>query len=170
VAADKTLIGSRLPRQRVVVERPGVQRLAEALLDENPIYRDASVAGSAGFGGIPAPPTFSFSMPWWGAYQELQDPGDARGDPGVEALQRLRAEQGGTLLHGEQEFVYHRPITVGDDLVGEGSVVDVYTKESGSRVMTFCVTETNWMDARSGDPVITSRFTLIHMGKRPEST
>ena len=30
--------------------------------------------------------------------------------------------KGGLILHGEQEFVYHRPVLVGDVLVGEGKI------------------------------------------------
>ena len=50
--------------------------------------------------------------------------------------------KGGIILHGEQEFLYHRPVFVGDVLVGEGHVVDAYTKESKGKTMTFIVTET----------------------------
>ena len=53
---------------------------------------------------------------------------------------------GGLLLHGEQEFIYHRPIVVGDVLVGEGKVVDAYQKESKGKTMTFFVSETTWSD------------------------
>jgi hydroxyacyl-ACP dehydratase HTD2-like protein with hotdog domain len=66
------------------------------------------------------------------------------------------------ILHGEQEFIYHRPIVVGDELVSEGKVTDIYEKQSGERTMTFIVTETVFSDAKSGDPVLTQRFNLIH--------
>jgi acyl dehydratase len=70
--------------------------------------------------------------------------------------------KGGLILHGEQEFVYHRPVYVGDVLSGEGSVVDAYTKESKGKTMTFIVTETVWKDDRTGEPVVTTRFNVIH--------
>ena len=72
--------------------------------------------------------------------------------------------KGGIILHGEQEFAYHRPVVVGDVLVGEGHVVDAYAKESKGKTMTFLVTETVWRDEASGEPVVTSRFNLIHRG------
>ena len=45
--------------------------------------------------------------------------------------------KGGLILHGEQEFLYHRPVQVGDVLVGEGKITDAYQKESKGRTMTF---------------------------------
>ena len=61
--------------------------------------------------------------------------------------------KGGLILHGEQEFIYHRPVLVGDVLVGEGTITDAYQKESKGRTMTFIVSETNWSrrhDRRAG--------------------
>ena len=72
--------------------------------------------------------------------------------------------KGGIILHGEQEFIYHRPVFVGDVLEGEGHVVDAYAKESKGKTMTFLVTETVWRDEATKEPVVTSRFNLIHRG------
>jgi hydroxyacyl-ACP dehydratase HTD2-like protein with hotdog domain len=69
---------------------------------------------------------------------------------------------GGLVLHGEEEFEYHRPIVVGDVLVGEGVLTDIYEKESKGRTMTFVVIETVWRDDATGDKVVTERFNLIH--------
>jgi hypothetical protein len=55
---------------------------------------------------------------------------------------------------------------VGDVLVGEGSIVDIYEKETESAVMTFVVVETVWRDEASNDPVVTERFNLIGRTKR----
>ena len=98
----------------------------------------------------------------WGKFPELQ-PADAR--PGKPAHGRARARswpREGIILHGEQEFVYHRPVVVGDVLVGEGKVVDAYQKESKGKTMTFVVTETNCTDEKTGEPVVTARFNLLH--------
>jgi hypothetical protein len=51
---------------------------------------------------------------------------------------------------------------VGDVLRGVGTIVDAYAKESKGKTMTFVVTETVWSDASTGDPVVTSRFNIIH--------
>jgi hypothetical protein len=70
--------------------------------------------------------------------------------------------KGGMILHGEQEFTYHRPLAVGDVLIGEGKVVDLYEKESKGKTMTFLVTENEYRDEKSGEPVVTTRMNLIH--------
>ena len=74
--------------------------------------------------------------------------------------------KGGLILHGEQEFIYHRPVQVGDVLVSEGKITDAYQKESKGRTMTFIVQETNWSDDKTGEPVVTARFNLIHRCRR----
>jgi hydroxyacyl-ACP dehydratase HTD2-like protein with hotdog domain len=68
---------------------------------------------------------------------------------------------GGIVLHGEQEFVYHRPVQAGETLHQEGKIVDLYTKEAKGKTMTFLVMETVFTDD-AGDPVVTERFNLIH--------
>jgi|HubBroStandDraft_6_1064221.scaffolds.fasta_scaffold739686_3 N-terminal half of MaoC dehydratase len=53
-------------------------------------------------------------------------------------------------------------IVVGDVLVGHGSVVDAYRKESKRKTMTFVVVRTDWSDQATGDPVVTSTYNVIH--------
>jgi acyl dehydratase len=138
-----------------------VSAFAKAVTDANPVYDDLDAAKAAGFGSIPAPPTFTFAAQGWGAFREEQ-PEDPTGgsNPMGEIMGQLMAE-GGLILHGEQEFTYHRPVVVGDVLHHEGEVVDLYTKESGDRVMTFLVIENRFTDD-DGQPVVTERFNLIH--------
>ena len=47
-------------------------------------------------------------------------------------------------------------------LVGAGSVVDAYQKESKGKTMTFIVVETAWSEQATGEPVCTSRMNIIH--------
>jgi hydroxyacyl-ACP dehydratase HTD2-like protein with hotdog domain len=74
--------------------------------------------------------------------------------------------KGALILHGEQEFEYHRPMVVGDVLSGEGTIVDLYEKETESATMTFIVIETVWRDDSNGEPVVTERFNLIGRTKK----
>lgn len=155
------IIGKPMSKSTVVVERGPVTNFATAVCDDSPVYRDPGAAKDAGLKAIPAPPTFPFVMQTWGQFPEIQ-PGDApTGNPMGEVLGPLMAK-GGLILHGEQEFIYHRPVYVGDVLAGEGTVVDAYTKESKGKTMTFVVTETVWRDEKTGEPVVTSRFNVIH--------
>ncbi len=157
----KSLIGTPTAKSKVVVERGPVTFFADAVLSSSPIYHDPGAARAADLADIPAPPTYAIALDSWGKFPEIQPPDapDASAMAGV--LGPLMAK-GGLILHGEQEFTYHRPLVVGDVLEGEGSVVDAYRKESKGRVMTFIVTETIWRDASTGDPVVTSRFNIIH--------
>ena len=162
MAVDTSVIGKSTGTQRVVVERQPLSNFAKGVKDTSPIYQDSAAAKAAGFDAIPAPPTWSFAMAGWGAYPELQrDLPKIQGNPMFEIIGKLQAK-GGLVLHGEQEFEYHRPIVAGDVLVGEGKVIDAYEKDTGSAVMTFVVSETVWKDDNSGEPVVTTRFNLIH--------
>jgi acyl dehydratase len=157
----KDMIGKSTGRSRVVVERGPVSQFAAAVGSTSPIYRDVDAARAAGFASIPAPPTWPFAMEFAGKFEEIQPVGAEIRSPLMGALAHLMAS-GGLILHGEQEFVYHRPIVVGDVLLGEGRVVDAYQKESKGRTMTFFVSETAWSDDTTGEPVVTSIFNLIH--------
>jgi acyl dehydratase len=158
----KEVIGQPIGKSKVVVERGPVQHFADAVLSSSPIYHSPEAARQAGFDDIPAPPTWAFAMEFSGKFDELQ-PSDASaaGSPLAKVLGPLMAK-GGLILHGEQEFIYHRPVQVGDVLVSEGRIADAYQKESKGRTMTFIVQETNWSDDKTGEPVVTARFNLIH--------
>lgn len=161
---DTSIIGKPTSARRVRVERGPVEFFATAVTDDNPIYHDAAAAAAAGFTGIPAPPTYSFVMSHQGTRAEEQPPDPTGGQNPMFAVMGDLMRQGGLVLHGEQEFVYHRPIVSGDVLDGEGKVVDIYEKESKGSIMTFIVMETVWRDP-AGAPVVTERFNLIHRRK-----
>ena len=164
MAVDTSVIGKPTSARRVRVERGPIEFFATAVQDANPIYHDAGAAAAAGFSGIPAPPTFSFVMGHLGTRGEEQPPDPTGGkNPMFGVMGELMAK-GGLVLHGEQEFVYHRPVVEGDVLDGVGHVTDIYEKESKGSIMTFIVMETAWRDP-AGEPVVTERFNLIHRRK-----
>ncbi len=140
------LKGTDLGEQRVVIERAPVPVFARAL-GEDPSRFKADAA--------PVPPTFPFVMAYWGTVE-----GEAQGLP-IGDLRRR-----GMILHGEQEFDYHRWPQVGDVLDGHRTISDVYEKETSSARMEFYVMETDWRDADSGEPVVTEKFTLIVRAKK----
>jgi N-terminal half of MaoC dehydratase len=150
MGVDTSVIGAKTGAWRVTVERAPIANFARVLGDTNPVLADT-----------PAPPTFSFVMAYWGAYPEDQPPDQTtRTNPMHRIMGELHA-QGALVLHGEQEFVYHRPIVSGDLLDGEQSITDMYEKETDAATMTFVVMETRWNDAKNGEPVVTERFNLI---------
>jgi hypothetical protein len=150
MSVNTGVIGAKTGAWRVTIERAPIANFARVLGDTTVIEADT-----------PAPPTFSFVMAYWGAY-----PGDQPPDPtnGTNPMHRIMGElhaKGALVLHGEQEFDYHRPIVSGDLLDGEQTITDMYEKETDAATMTFVVMETRWTDARTGDPVVTERFNLI---------
>jgi hypothetical protein len=146
------LKGTETGKQKVRIERGPVRVFAQALLDDDPVY-DGDDA--------PVPPTFPFVMPFWGSLGK----GGAAGLP----IEKLRGP-GRAILHGEQGFEFTRYPRVGDVLEGTTTVTDVYEKErSNGGKLEFYVTETAWADAESGDPVCSSKFTLV-INVRPPKT
>ena len=130
------------------VESGKVKEFAIAVGDNNPLYFDPDAARERGIPGCIAPPTFTVTQIWQVPREEREE--------------RLGANLDyGRVLHGEQEFVYHRPIVVGEKLRNEGKVADLYTKQSGERTMTFLVTENEYRDD-AGELVLTTRMNLIH--------
>jgi acyl dehydratase len=159
----RKIIGKKMSKSKVVVERGPVANFARAVCDSSAVYSDPRAAAAAGLPAIPVPPTYPFVMQTWGEFPEDQPSDKPTGNALGEVIGPLMAK-GGIILHGEQEFAYHRPVYVGDVLVGEGTVVDAYAKESKGKTMTFVVTETVWRDEATGEPVVTSRFNVIHRG------
>ncbi len=51
---------------------------------------------------------------------------------------------------------------VGDVLLGEGKIADVYEKESKGKMMTFLVSENEYKNEATGDVVLKTRMNLIH--------
>jgi hypothetical protein len=141
------LKGKDMGRQRVRIEWGPAKAFAIAVTDASPEYQaqDAPVA-----------PTFPFS---WGFMGTLE--GRAGGLP----IEQLRGP-GRMILHGEQEFDYHRHAKVGDVLVGTARISDVYERDTDSATMEFYVLETSWSDEATGEPVVDARFTLIVRAKK----
>ncbi|MGZ8752820.1 MAG: FAS1-like dehydratase domain-containing protein [Acidimicrobiia bacterium] len=161
MAVDRSIIGKPTTARRVRVERGPVTAFADAVKDDNPVYHDAAAAKAAGFANIPAPPTFTFALPFWGSFAEEQPPDPTGGGNPMHTVMGELFGQGALVLHGEQEFTYHAPVEVGMVLDGLGHVVDIYEKETDAATMTFVVITTEWTDAADDAPVVTETFNLI---------
>ncbi|MGM9933125.1 MaoC family dehydratase N-terminal domain-containing protein, partial [Pradoshia sp.] len=129
------------------VEKRHIRQFAEAIGDNNPLYVDEEYAANTIYGGIIAPPSFPVVIG--------QDSGGAIDLP----LDYTR------VLHGEQEFIYQRPIRPGYRLVCQMKVTDLYDREGKSGTMQFLVLDTEMKD-ESGELVAVSRTNMIY---RPAS-
>ena len=154
MAVDTSVIGRRTGAWRVALDRSVLANFAAAVGDHSAAYLAAAA---------PAPPTFTFAAPFWSKLSTDEQPADPTtgvGNPMHTIMGELHG-RGALVLHGEQEFVYHRTPVAGDVLDGVQTITDIYEKSSETADMTFVVMETQWTDARDGSPVVTERFNLI---------
>jgi len=136
---SKDMIGRHLSTGSATVAAEHVAAFADALADDDPRYR--------GDGAV-APPTYPIAF----MIQALAGGADAFGELGLDFL---------TLVHGEQEFEYVRPVRVGETLTLSGRIADIYEKRSSSgSVLDFVVLETEAKDT-DDETVFWSRNVLI---------
>jgi acyl dehydratase len=67
------------------------------------------------------------------------------------------------LVHGSQEYSYHRPVRVGDVLRCTPHITDIVDRGR----MELLTLQVDCVDAATGDPVVTSRGTLIFFHQEP---
>ncbi len=163
MTVDTSVIGKPTGAWRVVLDRAVLAQFAKSVGDASRVYQRDADASAAGLSGVPAPPTFTFAAPYWSAFRSDEQPPDPTkggGNPMHTLMGDLYA-QGALVLHGEQEFTFHRTPVAGDVLDGLQKITDIYEKESDTARMTFVVMETEWSDANTSEPVVTERFNLI---------
>lgn len=66
------------------------------------------------------------------------------------------------VLHGEQEYVYHRPLEVGSRLTYETKLIQALEKKGSASILQIVTFETDVRD--SVGTVATSRTTIIYRG------
>jgi acyl dehydratase len=141
------MIGRELSTGSAVIAADHVAAFARALGDDNPLYTDEEAARRGPFGAIVAPPTYPIAF----MIEAMSG--------GMETFLELGLNFM-TLVHGEQEFEYRRPIRAGETLTLTGRIADVYEKTGASGTLDFVVLETEAQDA-GGQVVFFSRNTLI---------
>ena len=144
---SKDMIGRVLSSGSATVTAESIAAFARALGDENPLYLDPEAARRGPFGTVVAPPTYPIAF----MTQAMAGGMDTFLELGLNFM---------TLVHGEQEFEYVRPIRAGETLTLTGRIADVYEKAGSSGVLDFVVLETEARDA-GGEPVFFSRNVLI---------
>jgi acyl dehydratase len=146
--------------ERFPVEEGAILMFARAIGDPNPVYRDPAYAAGTEVGGIIAPPTFAQSSAhfdpdyplrpklgevWFGSGQ---NPTGRQSPPG--------GGTGGTGLHAEQEFTYHRPLRPGDVLSATTRDGERWEKQGRSGKLVFSESITEYRD-QDGELVVTAR-------------
>jgi acyl dehydratase len=139
---DRTLIGRESEPVLHEVEKGAIRRLAESLGDPNPLYQDEQAAKAAGFAGLLAPPVFPVVLTQNDRFRHSLDLGTR------------------SVLHGEQQFEYLRPIVAGDRIVVRTRVADVLERPGASGPMDVLVLEDEGRDEK-GELVFKARATFI---------
>lgn len=129
------------------VSREHIRRFAVAIGDPNPVYVDPEAAKAAGHPDVIAPPTFlttiGLSLP--NGNGPIFDP-----DLGLDY---------GRVVHGEQQYVHHRPVRPGDVLTAATTVTDIRT--AGSNEILTMTTEISTVE---GEVVCTARNVVVSRG------
>ncbi len=127
------------------VGRAKIREFAEAVGASDPVHVDPQVATERGYRDVIAPPTFAVLIAQQCDAQLIRDP-----EAGIDFSR---------VVHGEQRFVHHRPITAGDEVVGVLTVDGV--KEAGGHAM---VTTRSELSTTGGEPVCTATSTIVIRG------
>lgn len=139
---DRSLIGRESEPVVHEVEKGALRRFAEAVGDPNPIYVDEAAARAAGYASIVAAPTFPFVLTSNERFRHSLDLGTR------------------SILHGEQQFEYSRPIVAGDRITVRSKVADVQERAGASGPMDVLVVEDEGRDDK-GELVFRTRAMLI---------
>ncbi|MEU5821855.1 MaoC family dehydratase N-terminal domain-containing protein [Streptomyces sp. NPDC047803] len=103
MALDQSFVGRTYPPTAPYeVGREKIREFAEAVGDAHPAYTDPEAAKALGHADVIAPPTFVFSITFKAAGQVVEDP-----QLGLDYSR---------VVHGDQKFVYVRPVCAGDRL------------------------------------------------------
>lgn len=146
---------------RFPVEEGSILLFARAIGDPNPIYADRDHAAASEVGTIVAPPTFVQSSaqfdPDYPLRPKLGEPWFGSGrTPTGRASTRERKGGGGTGLHAEQHYEYHRPLRAGDVLSATTRPGERWEKEGRSGKLVFSESITEYRD-EAGELVVTAR-------------
>lgn len=155
------------------VEATHIMMFARSVGDDNPIYHDSEYAAGTEVGHIIAPPTFPQAVaqfdpdyplrpkvgePWFGSGAE---------PTGVQASGQV-SSGGGSGLHAEQHFEYHRHLEPGETLTvvtRDGDTWEKQSKRAGTLRFSERITEYFGED---GGLVVTARSVGVRTEKPVE--
>jgi acyl dehydratase len=126
---NPALVGKSYPASAPYeVGREKIREFADAIGDDNPAYRDVEVAKSLGYSDVIAPPTFPTVLTFVTGRQVIGDP-----ELGIDYSR---------VVHGEQRFIYSRPVQAGDRLSAVVTI-DEIRAAGGNEILTMRSTATD---------------------------
>jgi hypothetical protein len=150
---------------RFPVDLTSIMLFASALAETNRAYYDEDYAKEHGLGGVVMPPTFPIASSHWNPRHGLRGVRQIPAPPSEPAREQKSGDsEGGAggggdisrLLHGEQRFIYHKPVHPGMQLAVTSKPGKSWEKE-GKRggTMKFNETVTEYRD-EAGELVVTA--------------
>jgi acyl dehydratase len=133
------------PSGPYAVDAAMLSAFAEAVGSTDPVHHSAEAARAAGYRDVIAPPTFAVSLAQQCDAQYIRDP-----EAGIDFSR---------VVHGEQRFVHHRPITAGDEVMAVLTVDSI--RQAGGHSMVTTRTE---LSAADGTALSTSTSTIVVRG------
>ena len=137
-------IGKEYPPFSAEIEKGRLRQFAGAIGETDPVYSDENAARAAGYGSLPAPPTFAFSI--------AMDAGQSVNileDMGIPVTKAV---------HGAQGFTYRKAICAGDEITGVQKITNVFEKKGGA--LLFIEAEVGMVN-QHGDGVCDLQTTVI---------
>jgi acyl dehydratase len=123
MAMDQSFVGRTYPPTGPYeVSRAKIREFAEAVGDLNPAYLDPEAAKALGYQDVIAPPTFPIVITMPAGDQVTRDP-----ELGLDYSR---------VVHGDQRFVYRRPLRAGDWIVC-GVSVQAVKSMAGNDLITI---------------------------------
>ena len=142
---DHTFIDREYEPTEYEIGREKMREYARAVGDDNPLIMDNRAGKAGAYGDCIAPPVFASVYNLMGAAQVFLDP-------------ELKLNMA-MLVHGEQEFEFHKPVKPGDVITTKGKIVDITEKGSNDLV----VYEARSMN-QDGELVTVGRATFVIRG------
>ncbi len=150
MTVNQNFVGRVYPPEGVYeVGREKIREFAEAAAGPAPVHpchTDAEFARSLGYSDVIAPPTFAVIIAQRSDARLVRDP-----EAGIDFSR---------VVHGEQRFTHHRPITAGDRLVASLHVDSI--RSAGGHSM---VTTRSELATEAGEAVCTASSTIVVRGE-----
>jgi acyl dehydratase len=146
MAVNADFVGrSYPPSGPYAVTAESLAAFASAVGSTDPVHTSREAAVAAGYTDVIAPPTFAVTIAQQCDAVFVQDP-----EAGIDYSR---------VVHGEQRFVHHRPITAGDEVLGTLTVDSV--RAAGGHSMVTTRTE---LATTGGEALCTSTSTIVIRG------
>jgi acyl dehydratase len=147
VALNQDYVGRTFePAEPYEVSRVKIAEFADAIGDTNRLYTDKAAAQAAGYPDVIAPPTFPIVIAAAASRKAI-------GDPGLGLNYAM-------VVHGEQRFVYSRPLHAGDVVVAQSTITGIRAVKS----LTMLTSETE-IRSVDGEHICTAVNTLVERGQ-----